>query len=135
MAALHPDADMAAQLDRTLIGAYVGAADIGEAVAAAGRVEAGDYEQWYREWSQIAEATATGADKALKATRPSIACRGYLRAAGYWRQSNFFLRQDLDDERVVIAYRQQRACFRSAIPRLPADVTAVEIPYEDTPIT
>ena len=42
MAALHPDADMAAQLERTLIGAYVGAADLGEAFAVASRVEAGD---------------------------------------------------------------------------------------------
>ena len=51
MAALHPDADMAAQLERTLIGAYVGAADLGEALAVASRVEAGDYDAWHRDWS------------------------------------------------------------------------------------
>jgi hypothetical protein len=35
--ALHDDADLAAQLQRTLIGAYVGAADLGEALATAAR--------------------------------------------------------------------------------------------------
>ena len=33
--ALHEDPDMDAQLSRTLIGAYVGAADLGEAIATA----------------------------------------------------------------------------------------------------
>ena len=53
MAALHPDADMAAQLERTLIGAYVGAADLGEALAVASRVEAGDYDAWHRELESL----------------------------------------------------------------------------------
>ena len=135
MAALHPDADMAAQLERTLIGAYVGAADLGEALAVASRVEAGDYDAWHCEWRHAGEAAANQADKALKAGRTALAARGYLRAAEYWRQSYFFLRQHLDDERVVDAYRHQRAAFRSALPYLPADMTPIEIPYEDTPIT
>lgn len=49
MASLHADQDMAAQLERTLIGAYADAADLGEALAVAGRVAAGDYDQdWQR---------------------------------------------------------------------------------------
>lgn len=43
MAAFHEDADMAAQLQRTPIGAYADAADMGEAMAVAGLVPAGDY--------------------------------------------------------------------------------------------
>jgi hypothetical protein len=46
MATLHDDADMAAQLERTLIGAYCGSADLGEALATAGRVAPGDYGQF-----------------------------------------------------------------------------------------
>ena len=75
------------------------------------------------------------ADKALKAGRIALAGRGYLRAAEYWRQSYFFLRQNLNDERVIAAYRHQRDAFRSALPYPPAHVAPIEIPYEDTPIS
>ena len=46
MTTAYDDADMAAQLERTLIGAYCGSADLGEALATAGRVAPGDYGQW-----------------------------------------------------------------------------------------
>ncbi|HMC70246.1 MAG TPA: hypothetical protein VKJ07_13915, partial [Mycobacteriales bacterium] len=39
---------MAARLERTIIGAHVGAADIGEALATAAGVAAGDYERQRR---------------------------------------------------------------------------------------
>jgi hypothetical protein len=40
---------MANQLERTLIGSYADAADLGEALAVADRVAAGDYDHWYDE--------------------------------------------------------------------------------------
>lgn len=43
MATLHDDADMAAQLERTLLGAYCGSADLGEAISTSARVAPGDY--------------------------------------------------------------------------------------------
>ena len=47
---LHEDADMDAQLARTLIGTLVGSADLGESLATAQRVDPGHYDQWYAEW-------------------------------------------------------------------------------------
>lgn len=67
MAPLHDDADMAAQLERTLIGAYCGSADLGEAVAAAARVGPGEYGQWYQEWAHTAEIALGAADSAASA--------------------------------------------------------------------
>jgi len=132
--ALHTDADMAAQLERTLIGAYAGAADLGESLAVAARVEPGDYGAWHREWSAAGEAAADAAATARTAGLAPLARHGFLRAAEYWRQSYFFRRDDLDDDRVVTAYRRQRDAFRDALPLLPADVEPVDIPYDPVPI-
>ena len=67
MATLHDDADMAAQLERTLLGAYCGSADLGEAISTSARVAPGDYSQWYVEWAHTAE-VALGATEAAAAT-------------------------------------------------------------------
>lgn len=72
MATLHGDADLAAQLERTLIGAYCGSADLGEAMATAGRVAPGDYGQWYAEWAHTAEiALGAAGAAALQARQPA----------------------------------------------------------------
>ncbi len=129
MATLHDDLDMAAQLQRTLIGAYAGAADLGEALATAGRVAAGDYEQWHEEWAHTAEvALAAAQDAAARGHRP-MAARGYLRSAEYWRQAYFFLRHDLADARVLAGYQRQRDAFRQAAPFLPFSVESVSVPF------
>ena len=135
MAPLHSDADMASQLERTLIGGYARAADLGEVLAIAGRVEPGDYDGWFREWSAAANAATAAADDAFGSGTSALAWQAHLRAAEYWRQSYFFLRQHLDDERVLTAYRGQRAAFRNALPSLPAAVTAVEIPFRPRPMS
>jgi pimeloyl-ACP methyl ester carboxylesterase len=134
MAALHDDADMAAQLERTLLGAYVGAADLGEALATAGRVAPGDYGQWYEEWAHTGEVALGAADEAAASGHGPMAARGYLRAAEYFRQAYFFLRHDLDDGRVHTGYERQRAAFGKAASLLPFGVEPVSIPYDPDPM-
>jgi hypothetical protein len=126
MIALHKDADMAGQLERTLVGAYVGSADLGEALAIAEPVAGGDYAGWYAAWSKAAEQTSANAAEAPD----DIAARAYLRAAEYWRQSYYFLRDDLADDRVRTGYAAQRDAFRAAFPHLGFSAEAVTIPYE-----
>jgi pimeloyl-ACP methyl ester carboxylesterase len=134
MAVLHDDADMAAQLERTLIGVYAGCADLGEAMATAGRVAPGDYGQWYREWAHTAGVALAAAEQAAAAGYGPMAARGYLRSAEYWRQAYFFLRHDLADERVRTGYQRQREAFRKAAPFLPYQVEAVAIPFAPAPL-
>jgi pimeloyl-ACP methyl ester carboxylesterase len=134
MTALHDDADMAAQLERTLLGAYVGAADLGEALATAGRVAPGDYGQWYEEWAYTGEVALGAADEAAANGHGPIAARGYLRAAEYFRQAYFFLRHDLDDGRVHTGYERQREAFGKAARFLPFGVESVSIPYDPAPM-
>ena len=119
--ALHEDPDMDAQLSRTLIGAYVGACDLGEAIATAERVPVDDYDLWFDEWSRTASSAEEAAEKAAGRGLSARAGEAYLRGAEYRRQSYFFLRHDLDDERVQSAYRAQRDLFRhaSAVPPAP----------------
>jgi hypothetical protein len=95
MATLHADKDMAAQLERTLIGAYCDAADLGEAIAVADRVAPGDYDQWHDEWSGAAAVAETAARDAAARGHGANATRGYLRSSEYRRQAYFFLRHDL----------------------------------------
>lgn len=90
MRLLLDDPEMDAQLSRTLIAIAAQAADIGEALATA---------------SRTTEVTAR---------------KAYLRASEYWRQSFFFIRHDIDDERLQHAWRQHRLAFRAALPLLTA---------------
>ncbi len=128
--ALHEDADMDAQLARTLIGAYVGAADLGEALATAQRVESGRYDQWFDEWSATSAKAEEAAARAEGAGHGALAAVGYLRASEYRRQSYFFLRHDVRDDRVGSGYRGQRDLFRRAIAHLPWHVEPISVPFE-----
>ena len=132
--ALHEDADMDAQLSRTLIGAYVGAADLGEAIATAQRAEPGDYAAWYSEWDRTATAATNAADRAALKGRSETARLGYLRAAEYRRQSYFFLRHDITDPRVQDAYRGQRDLFRRSFPFQSFAADPVSIPFDPVPL-
>jgi dipeptidyl aminopeptidase/acylaminoacyl peptidase len=125
---------MANQLERTLIGSYADAADLGEALAVADRVAAGDYDHWYDEWARAGTAAqAAGNDAAVRGLR-TLAARGYLRAAEYHRQSYFFLRHDLADRRVAAGYDAQRQAFRLALPLLSFPAEAVLIPLSPEPL-
>lgn len=134
MATLHADQDMARQLERTLIGAYADAADLGEALAVAERAAAGDYDQWHDEWSRVAAAAHTAGNDAAVRGHSALAVRGYLRAAEYHRQSYFFLRHDLADRRVQSGWNAQREAFRLALPLLRFRAEAVMIPYTPVPM-
>ena len=133
--ALHDDADMEVQLSRTLIGAYVGAADIGEAIATAQRVELGDYSGWFTEWDRSATAATAAADRASAAGLRTVAAAGYLRAAEYRRQAYFFLRHDRADPRVQDGYVGQRDLFRRAFPSEDVVADPISIPFDPAPLT
>ena len=132
--ALHEDPDMVAQLERTLIGAYIGGADLGEALATAHRVPAGDYAAWHDEWHKTAVAAQQSAERAAQRGLQALACHAYLRASEYSRQSYFFLRHDLSDDRVSNAYRRQRECFRLAMSLVPFSVEPISIEFGRIPL-
>ncbi|WP_431235292.1 alpha/beta hydrolase family protein [Mycolicibacterium psychrotolerans] len=129
MKILFDDADMDAQLSRTLTAVAAEACDLGEAFATAARVIEGDYDSWYSEWSATAQAAQTLADRSAEGGHAVTARKAYLRASEYWRQAFFFLRHDITDERLQHAWHQHRLTFRSALPYLEFPSVATEIPF------
>ena len=135
MKILLDDADMDAQLSRTLIAVAAEAADLGEVLATAGRTTSGDYDSWFAEWSATAEAAHSLAEDALRGGHDVTARKAFLRASEYWRQAYFFLRHDVADARLQHAWRQHRLAFRSALPLLDCQAVATEIPFDGVSMT
>ena len=135
MKILLDDADLDAQLGRTLIASSADAADLGEALATASRTRAGDYDSWFDEWSATAQVAQALGDDALAKGRDVTARKAYLRASEYWRQSFFFIRHDIGDERLQHAWRQHRMAFRAAQPLLGWPTVTAELPFEGASMT
>ena len=135
MRILLDDAEMDAQLSRTLIAVAAEAADLGEVMATAARTKGGDYDSWFTEWSATAEVAQSLAEDALRGGHVVTARKAFLRASEYWRQSFFFIRHDIDDERLQHAWRQHRLAFRAALPLLECHAVAVEIPFDGVSMT
>jgi hypothetical protein len=132
---LLDDADMDAQLSRTVIAVAAEAADLGEVFTTAARVTEGDYDSWFTEWSAAAEVAQSHAEEALRGGHVVTARKAFLRASEYWRQSYFFIRHDIDDERLQRAWRQHRSTFRAALPLLDCHAVTVDIPYDGVSMT
>lgn len=126
---LLDDAEMDAQLGRTLIAVAAEGCDLGEALATAARTSAGDADGWYAQWSATAQAAHELADQALATGHAVTARKAYMRAAEYWRQAFFFIRRDPSDERLQHAWRRHREAFRTALPMLGWTATVAEIPF------
>jgi dienelactone hydrolase len=120
------------QLVRTLAAATVGAADLGEAMAAARQVGKLSGSSWYETWSRTAERARSSAETALAAGDRVTAREGFLRASEYYRQAYYFIRSNLDDRRLREAYRRHVETFRAAASLMNHPAEAVRIPYEDT---
>jgi cephalosporin-C deacetylase-like acetyl esterase len=123
-----------AQFARTLAAVYAGACDLGEAFSAAHAIGAkATPDDWYEGWVALARRVDAAAVAAEAGGHPVTARAAFLRAAEYYRQAFFFLRHDLDDQRVQGAYADHVRTFAAAAPQVGAAVAeAVEIPYEGT---
>ena len=120
------------QFLRTLSGTYSGCADIGECFSTAARTSDGDFDLWHREWNRTAARVREAAEASLKAGHAVSARGAFLRAGEYYRQGAWFLRENLDDARVLQAADDLRSCFRQAMRLSDRPVKTIEIPYEDT---
>lgn len=121
------DEDFDGQFRRTLQAAMRGSADLGEAFAVAGRIQASDFGCWAREWQQVADRALSEADQSLTGDDTAGARRGYLRASEYYRQSFFYARTDLDDPFLHAAYTAHVNAFRAAMPLLGCQSTIMEL--------
>src|ERR1700759_3515734 len=103
------------QLQRSVGKADAGMANVGECLAIAEQITAGDRDSWYRAWSGFASGLVARGDHARDGGHRVSARNVYLRAAEYYRQAFFFHREDLDSDQLRSAYSASVAAFRSAL--------------------
>jgi predicted alpha/beta-fold hydrolase len=111
------------QLARTLTAVNAGMADLGEAMATAHQIGGKpSATAWYDAWMARADLVADVTDAA---TDPITRRDALLRASEYYRQAYFFLRHDLDDERLHEMYRRHVATFRQTL----VNTDELAVPY------
>ena len=123
------------QFLRTLAATYNGCADIGECFVTAAGTTDGDFDLWHRAWTGTATRVREAANASLTAGHRVSARSAFLRAGEYFRQGAWFLRENLDDARVLQSADDLRFCFQQAIRLSDTPVEAVEIPYEGTTLS
>ena len=109
-----------------------GGSDINECFATAARIQEGDYESWYQEWSRTARRIHQIAEKCLANGHTVSAREAFLRASNYYRCAEFFMHIQIGvtDPRALDIYQKSVACFRQAMELFPFPFEQIRIPYE-----
>jgi predicted alpha/beta-fold hydrolase len=122
------------QFARTLAAAIVGSADLGEAWSTARRVGTPSGDSWHDAWTTTAATAKAAADAARSAGSRITARNALLRASEYYRQAYYFIRTDVDGERLQTAYHAHVDTFVAATDLMITHAERVRIPYEGTTI-
>jgi pimeloyl-ACP methyl ester carboxylesterase len=109
-----------------------GASEFGEVMATLNRITSGDDNGWYDEWNATAERIFAEAEAQRAAGHRVSARDGYLRAANYFRTSEFFLHGNHEDPRIYSAYQKSIAAYKLCCSLYDVPILPVEIPYENT---
>lgn len=109
-----------------------GASEFGEVLATVTRITSGDFDSWYEGWNSMAERVAAGARGQLSRGHRVSARDGFLRAATYYRASEFFLHGNPNDPRIAGAYRKSVDSYQASAELFEPPIQPVEIPYEHT---
>lgn len=118
-----------AQLLRAIAKACHGGADFGECIATAYVIEEGNHDSWYDAWNAMADRIYAVAESCDKQSHRISAYNAYLRSSEYYRQAQWFLRDNLQDERVITLADRIQKSFRQAMQHSDYQIEAVRIPY------
>jgi hypothetical protein len=120
------------EAQRAFGAASYGASEFGEVMTTVGRIASGDYDGWYNEWDATAERVFAEAEAQRAAGHRVSARDGYLRAAAYFRTSEFFLHGNHEDPRIYSAYETSINAYKLGCPLYDPPILPVEIPHENT---
>jgi pimeloyl-ACP methyl ester carboxylesterase len=109
-----------------------GASEFGEVMATVSRIASGNSDSWYDEWNATAERVFAEAEAQFGAGHHISARDSYLRAATYFRYSEFFLHGNPEDPRIYSAYKKSVQAYKSCCVLYDPPILPVEIPYENT---
>lgn len=126
----YPDFDF--QLLRAFSFNSDGGPDFGECIATAMRIEEGNHQSWYVEWLHTAQRLHEIAEDALAKRHTVSAREAFLRASVCYRTAEYFLRDDLEDERILRLAHLVATTFRQAGELFEPQFEPVRIPYENT---
>ncbi|ALX16862.1 hypothetical protein P350_35105 [Burkholderia cepacia JBK9] len=121
--------ELSFQFARTLGAAQEGASLISECFLAASRMAPGDTESWYREWQALARTSETRANEAFELKRFRTASSNWLRAANYYRSSEFYLGHD--DPRRTDTFESVERCSKRYLAGFTPAGEVVKVPYEN----
>jgi hypothetical protein len=125
------DDDFQFGLEMTLGATYRQAADVGEVLITAGRIEDGDADSWLQEWTAIAGAMWSAARDAERLGHPLTALAYYRRAATYYATALYRIWHSNEPERRVDLWRRQRECWERTVDLNPVPGERVAIAYQD----
>jgi alpha-beta hydrolase superfamily lysophospholipase len=121
-----------AQALRAAGSAPYGGADLGECLAAAGRVSGTDLTSWFDAWAALAAKTLTLAEEAAAAGQTQTARLAFWRASSYFRTAGVMLMGAPADPRLVQSNARQTDAFRRGSALLASPPEILQIPFEDT---
>lgn len=116
------------QVVRMISQSYFGGGEVNEILEAASRMKVGDFESFHQEWLRLGNKSLTTANDAMDKGYKETARSSYLRAANYYRCSEFFLQPD--DNRKLPTYLKAVDSFRKGGELLPNPPKAINIPFE-----
>ena len=126
------DDDFQFGLENALGAIYRRAADAGEVLATAARIEDGNADSWVLEWTATARAAWAAAGTAAESGHRVSALAHYLRAATYYGTALYRIAYATEPDRQLELWRRQRSCWDRAVDLFPVPGERITIPYEDT---
>jgi pimeloyl-ACP methyl ester carboxylesterase len=118
---------------RTAGYACYGGADLGEVLVTARGIPDGDEAAWHQRWKALAQRLHAVGTSALAAGHRVSARDALLRASGYYRAADFYLRDDpAHDPEVALLGQRVRESFAAAAALLDYPAEPVAIPFEGT---
>jgi len=123
------ETELSFQFVRVLAAAQENASTISECFQAASRMVPGDVESWYTQWNQLGQRSETRARQAVEAGHLQTAQNNWLRAANYYRSSEFYL--EGGDPRRLQTFDSVERCSHKVLSLMNPVGEIVRIPYEN----
>ena len=104
------------------------AAEVGECLYVAKRIDEKDIETWIKEWAELAERVEKQAEEALEKGHTVSARESFLRATNYYRTAEYGCVPS--HPRFHELWEKSRKCFHSACPLFDPPIQIIEVPFE-----
>lgn len=116
---------------RVLGAAPFQASEVSECLEARSKLKENDPESWYHTWNAYGDKAKALGEEALKNQDKAAARWAFLRAANYYRSSEFFLHIHPEDNRMYSAIQKSSDIHNRAIALFDTEVMVFSIPYEN----